>query len=70
MNNLHPDMEQHHTTAKYREAGKPTVYEHQDFPKLVYKGSKNKSVSSAEEETAALADGFSLKPPEPVKEEE
>lgn len=70
MNTHHAPLNQHHSTAKYREAENPTGYAHQDFPKLVYKGKGHKSVASAEEETAALAEGFSLKPPDPVKEEE
>lgn len=66
MNNLHhAPLEQHSSTAKYREAEKPNVYEHQDFPKLVYKGKGHKSVNNAAEEEAALAAGFSLKPPDP-----
>lgn len=70
MNTHHAPLNQHPSTAKYREAEKPSVYEHQDFPKLVYKGKGHKEVGSAAEETAALAEGFSLNPPAPAKEEE
>lgn len=63
MANLHGVPEGHHSTKQYRDAGQETPYQHQEYPKLVYKGKGHKQVASAEEEKAALEAGFSLTPP-------
>jgi len=70
MANLHAVPEPHPSTAKYRQADSQPGYVHQEFPKLVYKGKNHKSVANAEEQEAAIAEGFDLKPPAPPKEEE
>ena len=64
MNSHHAPLEGHSSTAHYRNAGTQDAYQHQDFPKLVYKGKTHKSVANSDEEKAAIEAGFSPKPPE------
>jgi len=65
----HAPLPGHHSTAAYREAEQVKPYEHQVFPKLVYKGKAHKKVADQKEQDAALAAGFSLEAPKPEVEE-